>query len=736
MTGKTKEQKMRLITRNGQLDLPKDFSLTMERNNPLLSGEGDASVPASLPSSKNNLDVLGHRERIDRAEKYINKVDAILEVGPVRKRGQLVMDTVHRTVGIDSSFAIDNSDLYAKAKKKTLKEIFEEYIVKFTDERAVVTQMQAVYEGAPADYKVFPAAVAPWEEDDGHGNKTTHYQYNNGVDANNQLIYDLRTVHEGDVDDMEVPVLYGLAPFLRLSRMVELLFSLIDTNHPYQVVSNCLNDWPFDRIVIVHNCSDCFCNIIKGNKIGLFYKDLVPSCTLGDFLSWLNNKFHVQAVVDSETRHVKIVSMETMLSLSADMDISDLVDGDFTVQLNATKRIVLTPTNKIEGTEPAAATFDKLIEKYGGFEWVNEPQWRQYPAANPTVTASLILRRATGQFYAVEYDPNISKYVIKLLGTNHFEYNRENSDDTEEFSQGDSMPLMLCSPERPDQTLDVAPYIGERLHGHTSYNGSTADETQDIIVVQAVTDSNFQYTTTGTTQPCIPYNQPQNGNYFYELAFGLCTYDLYNECWKRYNTLLLNHPTHLKGRVAYNIGQILAMDMTRLKHCKGQNLLPVSTSSTIGPKPELTDAEFLLVKTFIDGVSDAPISHVTHDKLKWEITNDLDEVLQDLWTSMGGGPNFADIDFVPQTQGLLSHFWRYVEVSPPDVQYTGDYIDPGTPQNLGDVVPVTRQAIIKIHYNDIKEWAEEYYSEIYESYPDERRFENVTVTFTFTAVPA
>ena len=95
---------MKLVTEKGNLDLPNDFTLTMERTNPLLSGEGDASVPATLPSSSKNLDALGHRERIDRAEKYSNKVPAILEVGPIRKHGQLVMDSVHHLCQLYGDF--------------------------------------------------------------------------------------------------------------------------------------------------------------------------------------------------------------------------------------------------------------------------------------------------------------------------------------------------------------------------------------------------------------------------------------------------------------------------------------------------------------------------------------------------------------------------------------------------------------------------------------------------------
>ena len=216
---------MKLVTQNGQLDLPRDFSLNMERTNPLLSGEGDASVPATLPSSSRNLAALGHRERIDRANRYTNKVDAILQVGPVQKRGQLVLDTMHRHDGIEASFAIDSSDLYVKSKSKTLKEIFTDAVngaVNHEDFGTVadaMTRMQAIYGGNDTyDYTIFPVAIAKYETES-HGTKTEHYQYNNEDDGSHNLKYLARTVHEGDVL-MSVPAGYGIAPFLKLHRLL------------------------------------------------------------------------------------------------------------------------------------------------------------------------------------------------------------------------------------------------------------------------------------------------------------------------------------------------------------------------------------------------------------------------------------------------------------------------------------------------------------------------------------
>ena len=98
---------------------------------------------------------------------------------------------------------------------------------------------------------------------------------------------------------------------------------------------------------------------------------------------------------------------------------------------------------------------------------------------------------------------------------------------------------------------------------------------------------------------------------------------------------------------------------------------------------------------------------------------------------MGGGSNFGDIAVPDSNLGVESHYLRYGSYT---VQYVGEELNPGTPSQ-GDVVTLTRQAVITIHYQEIIEYEPDM-SPNYQSFECQQAFANQTVTFVFTAVPA
>ncbi len=719
---------MKLTTPNGELDLPREFTMTVERTNPLLSDQGDASIPVTLPATDRNLAILGHRHRIDRADVYTNKINAILQAGVLQKHGQLVIDTLSRTGGIDVSFAFDSSDLYTKAKDKPLKTIFNDVYEQRNSTATWVSHLYAIYAtgNMSYDYNVFPVAVSPYKEND-----VVRFQINNEL-GDNTLVSGAREVHDGN-ETVSVPEGYGIAPFLRLGKMLDRLFGLLG----YTVTDNVFNSSPYNRIVLLHNCADCLCNY--DHK--LYYRDLVPSCTLSEFLNWMLAKFHAQPIVDSESKQVRISLMEHMLGEEADNDLTGKVEGRWKVTLQPSRRIVLTPSveasedeeeNKddlpsVESlTKPAAKTFGAFTEKYGEYVAVDEAEFNSLTSSTPYCEGCVVLRKTLGVFYGVEINPLTEYRTVNRIGTNYFTYDRDNSDETEAFDQKDVIPAMAIGVA---SKLDVCPFIGDRIHYHTAIDNKKENPTQDIMIAQFRFNANFANKTTGTTEDHIPF---ADGNSGIDLPFSLTNDSMYDTFWKIYNELLLNHAPHITARVKTDTGRLMEADMALPKLCDGQMLIPVKATGTVGDRPVLAECEFLIDRKFAGGVTDPTYPPSQTNGLMWKIENDSDDLVQkvfdlhewDIWDQC-----LEDHGYDPPECDPTQNAVTLVQSS---MTYGTNSLNVGPPTFEGEVrvvrVPVSVQLTCNIAAVVIQTQQEigwNYYDTTWDSF----------VTFTLTAVP-
>ena len=582
---------MKLTTNNGELDLPVDFSFEVELNNPFFSDEGDSTIPATIPATPNNLKVLDNIHRVDRANRFIKSVPATLMAGTIQKHGQLIIDTLSTKDGIAVSLAIENSDLYSQHKEKSLKEIFASKIRDDWNrniEDLVNYLLQIYFSRKIDDFTIFPVAVSPYEE-----NEEKIYQYNNER-AGNSLLWQARIVKEGDLN-MSVTDGYGLSPFLYLYKMIDLLFQQLG----FTVSYNCLAQDPYQDIVVLNNCSD---TIVKGI---IKYSDLVPSCTLSEFLDFLRNKFGIHCRIDSNTKTAQILMLQDILSSSPDLDITDKVVDDLDVIIEDTSRVILSSDTSIDGTTPAAETLDKLIEQYGYYIEITEEQYVNLLNNIPIgISDCLIMRQETGQFYELRRVLGSDTIIPTFVGTNYFTYDRNNSSNQESLSSPDVMPAIIY-----DRTPFL--YIGDRLHYNTSYNNSQESSEQSIMIAwKTLVTAGSMHLTFGTTQKYFAGRQIKD--------FSLTTYDMYDYFWSYYNNLLLNGKITLKGTVLYGNLDILSIDITKPKSYRSQNLLPLKTTFEISEKLKNHDSEFILIKDFLNSEKDVKILPETKQKYKWE----------------------------------------------------------------------------------------------------------------------
>lgn len=705
---------MRLTTQNGQLDLPKDFAMTMRRTNPFLSEEGDASLPCTLPASENNKRVLKHTERIDRSTRHTNKIAASLQCGPITKHGQLIIDTVHRLDGIDVSFAIENSDLYSQFKDKTLKEIFREANngtgYKRTDYNSIanwMTYLNGIYRGdlSDPDFTIFPVAIAAYEEND-----KKVYQTNNEIGGQGVLVWQKRTVREGDVN-MMVPDGYGISPFLYLHRLVALVFSVLG----YSVTANCFAVSPYSKLVVLNNSSDTLVKPV------INYADLSPNCKLSEFLDFLLKKFHAQAAIDSTAKTVRIAFMEDLVAATPTEDITDRVNGDMTLAIAPTSRVVLSSKTDIEDAAAAEETFDKLMEKYGFFVGLNENDFGKIGTSQQPYFDCLVLRKATGEFFVLERDMSNGQQTQRRLGTNYFTYDRRNSDESEQFASDDSMPPMVAIGKTGLQT--IVPFIGERRHFHTSYLGSETDMEQEIMIVQEYSGLATALARGGTTQKHVPLPASP---YETVLQFALDPYELYKKFWKRYNEMLLNNKVTLSGTVEYSLTELMQLDMVNPKMFRNQVLIPEAMEATLSGKVSNGESSFILAKGYEDGIADTDIQPGTVNRLKWVYSTSADQHAEEWWLN-NESQIVADLERLMQDPELRVEYRGY------SLQFTDDLPDAfiGPPLESGQTsASVVRIAKIRYHVfyalsGDPDNWHED---------PAIHEEAATSITISFTAV--
>ena len=590
---------MKLTVQKGDLTLPEDFSFEVEQNSAFFSEDGALSVAATIPATPADLQKLDFPTRTARSSRFANLFPAMIASGPYRKAGVLVVTNASRE-GITCALALEDSEFYAQHKETPLKQLFAQRVLTtYSTADDWYTYLFGIYSGITSSsiFRIIPVAVGDPTAPDVNNRPLS--QPSTQSDTILQLEHAARIVTEGD-DRVSVPKGYGIAPFLQLPAFLNLLFELCG----YTVTANCFstND-DLKDLILLHNVSDVIC----AGRID--FSDLVPNCTVAEILDWLLQKFHAQIVVHPASKTVEILLLEDILAADYDADLTGRLLGDIANSFSRSSRVILRPDTSLEGAAPAAETLEDLKTKYGTVT--------ELPERAGYDDMGLVLRRATGEYY--EQGPFIS---ARRIGSNIFTYDRRNSDESQERSWADLTPPMVFV------SGVLMPYIGERKHRNTSYNGSTRDEEQDIIIVTyaglsspiTTTNSGSAAQQDGRNPRRITPQEYYAGHYFYgttqkydntgtlrsAAAYNLNGPEIYERFFARYNKMLRNNLIKVEGQFDLTAAEILQYDLYRTKLFHGQPMLPVALRYEIGGKVRCLSAAFYLCKDYEDGVDDAP----------------------------------------------------------------------------------------------------------------------------------
>ena len=646
---------MKLITSKGELVLPSDFSFTIEQNSPAFSTEGTQSIPVNLPSADKNFVALEYPQRPGRVDKYVRKIPAKIEAGIFHKSGHLVLETASKKAGLTGAIMINESDLYTQIKEMTLEEVFAKIVR--NDISGVENWYNRIYAcmigSITDDFTAFPVAV---NLEDGK------YQLLNGPDTSSgtnpwQLKWRARKVFfEGKA--VNVPDGYGITPFLWLWKMLELLFSEFE----YTVRSNPFKTDSFlKKIVLINNTADSIC---KGS---LNYADLVPSCSIAEFIKWLESKFLIHLYIYPESKVIDLVPLSDVISSIAQKDITSIIDGNEKYIYSDPLEVSLSSDTSLEGAAPATDTINDLAKKYPQVTELSEPDFR-----NNAWLYTMVHRLSTGEYYEILKRPGDSSVHKIRLGSNYFRH-YTNRLPEKKYEATDLMPAMVevrLGLNGSKELNVVCPYIGDSRNRNTSYNEKTEAAEQKIIIAlfagQSDEDNIIE------AKYCLGTTQKYNNMGVQWSTFDLTLQSLYPLFWKEWNNVLMNSAVEIEAKVDYNEEQLLSLRMDMPIILSGQKCIIKQLNYSVGRKVTNTTSRYILAKALSPYMEDIQIIF-GQQLYRWDFKSNAEEVFADLdtqewenytWVYIDGEVTSSSFEFIPApTEDEYLAGGRYFEVT-------------------------------------------------------------------------
>lgn len=351
------------------LDLPEGFGMDVEDTNPIFNDQGSQSIPATIPPTRRNNRLMHYPGRVDNS---VNPNDpertCIIENGAYQRRGTMNYTSANSRDGITFNVGFDNSTAYEKWKNKKLTELTTLPTWTHSSLSSLLYDLNTIYHNA--NPKTNPLACFPivtaidkdgWLDDilnivDPEKievlNMWTRTAMSYKEFKNAETVK--RTI-DNTVTVVSVPENYGFTPFVRVWRVLELVFSDLGMS----IVSNPFKtDLDLARLVVLNNCADSCCQ--KDVK----YSDLMPDVTVEAFMTALWARFGLVYHVDFSTCRVTLAFINDIISRPPQTDLSGIISEPPVVNYEKGKYVKLSASTSIDSAKPETDRFEDFFKNF------------------------------------------------------------------------------------------------------------------------------------------------------------------------------------------------------------------------------------------------------------------------------------------------------------------------------------------------------------------------------------
>lgn len=352
------------IRTNGEaLDIPSGFSIDIEDTSPIFNDRGSQSIPATVPATRRNIRLLDAPHRIENdMDPNLPQRQAEVIAGSYIRRGVINLTEASRKEGYTLNIGFDNSEAYAKWQQRKLTELsdlptYTPAPGEDTAVRRLLSEMYAIYRNPSPrtnPLAVFPLALHREEADIENVGKRNVWQILNTVDENGmRSAMTAMRIIDGTYTEVKVPAGYMVSPFVRVWKVIELLFGDLGVE-----ISNNMfkTDVELSRLVVLNNCADAICT---GT---IRYADILPDCTVSEFLNALWVRFGLVYNVDFTAKTVRLELLRDILETATADDLGKYATEFPKITYQQRQYVRLTAATSIEDAAPATERLEDFLK--------------------------------------------------------------------------------------------------------------------------------------------------------------------------------------------------------------------------------------------------------------------------------------------------------------------------------------------------------------------------------------
>lgn len=351
------------IRKNGKtLDLGSDLSMQIDDTNPIFNEMGSQSVPVTVPVTRRNMEIL---EGIHRTDTGVNpnlpeeSVDVI--DGAYIRRGVLNVTEAGRKEGITFNIGFDNSTAYQKWQQRKLTELENLPVRGPGESGSIFGDLSQIYQGRPTsdsreEYQFNDLAVFPIVVNMEENNGFNYWELINTPNKAGTGLFapsEVARIIDGEKTIVRVPGGYGISPFLKVWKVIELVFQdlgLTLLNNPFE------SDEELARIVVLNNTADTICR----NEIN--YRDLMPDCTVHSFLNALWVRFGLVYNIDFDKKTVDLQLVKNIVRKNPGISLDNLATDFEFIRYLSPQYVKLSAETGLEGAQPATERFEDYVK--------------------------------------------------------------------------------------------------------------------------------------------------------------------------------------------------------------------------------------------------------------------------------------------------------------------------------------------------------------------------------------